>query len=252
MINSFIKKPYLPQNAVKYVLLGDKYENLLAEPLRKQGVDTIVIPRSKLLDEYANAHTDMLICHIGDENVAICGEIQNYSSVLRTNYNLNVIICGKHNSPKYPDDVSLNFLVFNGYYIGRTDIISAEAESELHRHGFKPLHVKQGYAKCSVCVVDENSAITADSGIAAALRNTGIDVLEISSGYIDLDGCDYGFIGGACGKISHDKLAFTGTLEKHPDKDRIINFIRERGVEPIWLTERNCFDVGSIIPIIEY
>jgi len=51
MINSFIKKPYLPQNAVKYVLLGDKYENLLAEPLRKQGVDTIVIPRSKLLKE---------------------------------------------------------------------------------------------------------------------------------------------------------------------------------------------------------
>ena len=36
-----------------------------------------------------------------------------------------------------------------------------------------------------------------------------------------------------------------------PDKDKIINFLREKEIEPVFLTEKPIFDVGSIIPIRE-
>ena len=36
---------------------------------------------------------------------------------------------------------------------------------------------KQGYSKCSICVVNENAIITEDNGIARLLKNSQIDVI---------------------------------------------------------------------------
>ena len=110
---------------------------------------------------------------------------------------------------------------------------------------------KQGYARCCTCVVDEGAIITSDRGIAAAARKKGIEVLEISAGHIALEGFPYGFIGGASFKLEKNILAFTGTLDRHPDREAIGQFLFLRKVHPVYITQEPVFDIGSAIPIIE-
>jgi len=128
---------------------------------------------------------------------------------------------------------------------------SVEFVKENTAKGVEFVKVRQGYTKCSVCVVDENSAITSDRNIYNALISNGIDTLLISEGYIDLDGYDYGFIGGSCGKISKNEIAFTGRFNKHPDCDRILEFLNARKIDAKFLTDKDIFDIGSILPITE-
>ena len=113
------------------------------------------------------------------------------------------------------------------------------------KQGREGIKCKQGYTRCSVCVVDNNSIITADSVIAEKCRKVGIDVLEIVPGYIELAGFEYGFIGGASIRLSDKFIAFTGILTAHPQYMEITDFIKSKGLNIIYLTDQPAFDIGS-------
>ena len=115
--------------------------------------------------------------------------------------------------------------------------------------GGVPVTVAQGYAKCAVCVVNDHSIITADAGVSRAAKNAGLDVLDITAGHVALDGYAYGFIGGAAFKIRNDTLAFTGTLDTHPYKERILRFLADRGQKAVFLTDEPIFDIGGAITL---
>ena len=112
-----------------------------------------------------------------------------------------------------------------------------------------PVDVRQGYARCSSAVVDGRSVITADPGIAAALMKLGdVDVLTVEPGHVLLPGFDYGFIGGASGRVG-DELIFSGDLSAHPDFRAIEAFADQRGVRLKCFPEFPLTDIGSIIEI---
>ena len=90
-----------------------------------------------------------------------------------------------------------------------------------------------------------------DEGISRAALSLGLDVLKITPGYIELPGYEYGFIGGCCGKISKNELAFTGKLDGHPDREKILAFLAEKRISPVFLTDGPLFDAGGIIPLCE-
>ena len=113
------------------------------------------------------------------------------------------------------------------------------------------INVKQGYSKCSVLIVDENSIITEDLKIHEAALLRGIDSLLIQKGFVKLEGFDFGFIGGAGFKTSISRMAFTGTINNHPNKEKIINFLAKKNITVEFMSSENIFDVGSIIPIKE-
>ncbi|MBP5166071.1 MAG: hypothetical protein ILP09_02280 [Oscillospiraceae bacterium] len=115
--------------------------------------------------------------------------------------------------------------------------------------GRKIINVKQGYAKCSVCVIDEKHIISDDPGIYSACEKNGIECLYVRKGGILLDGFDHGFIGGSCFKANKNIVAFTGSLKKHPDEYIIMKYLEKLGIETVFLTNEPCFDVGSIIPL---
>ena len=119
------------------------------------------------------------------------------------------------------------------------------------RNGAIQVSSRQGYSRCSVCVVNDNAIITADEGICRSAKAHGIDVLKIRPGYIDLPGFDHGFIGGASFKISDTKLAFTGRLDSHPDAEQMIGFASLHSVDIVYITDKPAFDIGGAIPIIE-
>lgn len=110
--------------------------------------------------------------------------------------------------------------------------------------------MNQGYAKCSVCAVDERSIITQDPSIAQAARRQGLNVLKIQTGRILLPGYDTGFIGGCSGLLGGSCWRHR-SLSAHPDGERIKEFLHSRGVEPLELTDGPLYDVGSILPLLE-
>ena len=99
--------------------------------------------------------------------------------------------------------------------------------------------------------VDENSLITDDLSIYNAAIGFGLDALLVRKGCVRLDGFDTGFIGGCCGKLAKDMLAFCGDIANHPDYTKINSFLRERNVYPHSLFGGELIDIGSVIPITQ-
>ena len=111
------------------------------------------------------------------------------------------------------------------------------------------IDVSQGYSKCNICIVSDNAAITSDCGVYNALNSNGVDTLLIKERNIDIFGWDYGFIGGASGKIDVSTLVFCGDVLGHPDGDKIISFCDKYNVSCISLSKKRLFDLGSVIAV---
>ena len=112
------------------------------------------------------------------------------------------------------------------------------------------LDIKQGYCKCSCLVINENALITDDKSIYNIALKNGVDCLLVSKGDVTLPGHNYGFIGGASGKISKTEVLFFGDVTKHRDYKKIADFIEKHGCKIISL-DFPLTDFGGIIPITE-
>jgi len=182
----------------------------------------------KNTDPAISCHPDILHCHLGVGQV-----FHGNPSGLGT---------------EYPADVLYNAASTGKYFIHNLKHTAPELLAEAEKLGLEMIHVPQGYAKCSVCVVDEDSIITYDRGIAAAcaLRAPALNVLQVSPGHIKLPGYATGFIGGTGGRVG-DAILFNGDLSAHPDFAEIKEFIESRGLECIWFADIPLTDIGSII-----
>ena len=109
-----------------------------------------------------------------------------------------------------------------------------------------PVNVRQGYAKCSTVIVDEDSIITYDRGLGQRCIEAGMDVLFVSPGHVLLEGYESGFLGGASGRIG-DTVYFNGDLTEHPDFQAIKDFIEERGLSSKWFPDWPLTDIGTIL-----
>ncbi len=95
-------------------------------------------------------------------------------------------------------------------------------------------------------VVDRRSIITSDRSIHKSAQENSVESLLICEGHIVLRGYNHGFIGGASGK-SGDTIFITGTIDHHPDRDKIYNFIETRGKSIKILSDDRALDTGSIL-----
>ena len=132
------------------------------------------------------------------------------------------------------------------YLVCRLDTVAEELLQYAKETGLTVLTVRQGYAKCNLCVVSDRAAITEDASVAAALCSVGIDVLHIRAGSVSLPPYAYGFIGGASGNDG-THVFFYGDLALHPDGKRIAAFCQEHGRVPISLAAHPLHDVGSLL-----
>ena len=75
-------------------------------------------------------------------------------------------------------------------------------------------------------------------------------MLLISSGDIKLEGYDYGFIGGASGKISDNTVVFFGNAEMHPRYSSIRELCYKNKIEiKILCKTMPLTDVGGIVKL---
>lgn len=242
-----LRNPNLPQGRVTHCIVSEQFPSVLADLLR-MGITPITVPACPDLPSPVSCHADMVCHHLGSDKIAVYPYSETFTCKLKE-LGLQVIHSKRRLSSEYPNDILFNaarvgkWLVCNEKYTERVILDSVE------RNHIIP--TKQGYAKCSVLVVDERSIITADRNIQRKASACGIDALLIQQGHIVLPGYDYGFIGGSTFKPRPDVIYFTGNVQSHPDYPLIKAFLEKRDITVINGSSEMLLDVGSILPIKE-
>ena len=250
-MSRFVEKANLPEQA-ELVLLGRRYAPLLDDPLRSLGLSPLYIPDNPWVDQRLSGHADLSVFHPGGDTLYLASSYRKsplLESLLASGF--RCLFPAWKQGPTYPNDAALNACAAGDAFLYCPDVTAPEIIRSFGVGNKRLVPVRQGYVKCSVCVLDDTSLITSDAGIAAAAGEKGLKVLQIQPGSVRLDGYPYGFIGGAAFKTARDLMVFTGSLDPLPERDQILCFLEERGIHPAFLTDLPLFDVGSILPITE-
>ncbi len=242
---NFVKIPNNPINS-SAVLIAKNVPMQVAEKLEKLNITPLFGDTIQYDVEAVSFHIDTQIIHVGNDRFVVSPYVyEHYKKVLP---GAKLIIGASNSCGTYPADAAYNVASLGKYVIHNFKYTDKVVLSEIKG---EKIQVAQGYSKCSICIVDENSVITEDKGIARTLKRNNIDVLEISAGDVLLRGMDYGFLGGASGKLSKNILAFAGDIKTHRDYAKIRDFCLIRNVEPLSLCDGKLIDIGSIIPVLE-
>ena len=221
---------YISENANKRII----------QALEQEGFEVQLLAPFSALAHPVDTHADMLLCAF--DNVLFMHkdyplEIEGFEKLIRIDEKI---------SAKYPNDVLLNIAIAGKNAFANVEFASKTVLEYLQKNGYEIHHVKQGYAHCSTCIVSEGAIITADKGIAQEAQKAGIDALIISEGHISLPPYNHGFIGGCCSSYK-GKIYFSGSLNYHPDGEKIRQFCISHGKEAVELCDAPLFDVGGIM-----
>lgn len=244
MTSGFIEKPGLPQGRVTAAIIGAKYSSYI-HSLEEIRIKSILMPSNPDISANISFHADMSIFHFGNE-VFFKTESSSFKPEIMHKYSAYMHIVDKCGI-NYPEDVRTNACLIGRYLFCNEKGTSKSIIDYAENRGCKIVFVKQGYVKCSICVLDEKHIITDDRSIESAAEKNGFDVLRYDGKEIRLDGYDRGFIGGTCGKVSESEIVFTGRFKT----DEIERYANDNGISVKYLSDDAPYDVGSIIPIIE-
>lgn len=217
------------------VFLSEEAGAELVGCLTKRGYSIETVRTEGIVAEPVSAHPDMFMCKLG---------VSDAAPVVRCLEPEKELGCD------YPADIAYNAACTGRFFIHNLKHTASKLLETAQRiPGMTFVDVRQGYAKCSIVVADEESVITYDRGIAAACIRAGMkeeNILIVEPGHVLLKGYDTGFIGGATGRIG-DTVYFNGDLSGHPDCERIVVFLEERGLKVWWFSGRPLTDIGSVI-----
>lgn len=188
-----------------------------------------IIEMSDVTYKPVSSHPDIYMCSMGPEKPVYFG-------------------CPEKIGSKYPGNIIYNAACTGKFFIHNTKHTDPELLDQIPET-VEIISVQQGYTKCNTLIVNENSIITSDAGIHKSCYDK-LDLLLIEKGHIKLQGFDYGFIGGASGRIG-DTIIFNGDVSQHPDYEKIAAFIEDRDLKIKYFTEYPLEDIGSIIENLE-
>ena len=250
-MSNYVEHANLPHNA-KRIVIGEEYKDLLDKALTELETEPIFCPANPYVNKKLASHVDLSVLHTGRDEIFLAPNLMSSQfSKLLEDEGFKTIFPLVNMTEIYPNDSFFNLCVLKDSFFYSPKASEKSIINTLIEKKMKPIPVKQGYCRCAVCIVNDRSIITSDMGIAAAAHVNGINCLLISPGYISLAGYDYGFIGGASFKLSDGKICFTGTLDCHPDQFRILDFLSANNVQPVFLTNKPLFDIGSAVPLTE-
>ncbi len=228
------------------VIIDKNINNNVLSELKKLGINYYKSFDIEYLYKPVNTHPDMQI-HFFDNKTAIVAPIayEHYKAILPNSVKL--IKGTKNPNRTYPGDCAYNIAKMGKKIIGNLSYTDPKIIEVYSDAKYKFINVKQGYTKCNLCIIDDNSAITEDEGIYKSLCDASVDVLLIKSGCVSLSGFDRGFIGGASGMIDSNTVLFCGNLREHPDYISIKSFIVSKSVDIKYLSSTKLCDYGSLL-----
>jgi len=229
----------------KKIIVDCRISNKCVDFLTKNDYEIIKFPSINSLDNPISSHPDMSAVKINDTWI-VYDDVKHLFDFCEKKIVVNRGV-QKNRKIEYPFDIGLNCAVVGKNLICNEKHTENVVLSLARENGIKIIDVKQGYAKCSISVVNENSIITEDVGIANKCAVYGIDVLLLKSRAVELDGYDYGFIGGCSGILSDNRIVFSGCIENHPEYELISDFCHKHGKQAVSMSDEPLYDVGSIL-----
>lgn len=230
----------------KYVIASG-LSSKAKEALAQYGIGVIGFHKNNSVSPPVENHADLSFIYLGDNKIFIAREMEDLSDSF-TDKGFDAIVNTDFLGNKYPLDVPLNCADTGEFLIANVDTVSKYVLEYFKRQGRRIINVKQGYTKCSVVPVNRQALITDDESVYNASKNY-LDALYVKKGFVKLSGYNYGFIGGASGKITDKVIAFNGNIKTHPDFFMISEFLKKYNMEAVSLTDEPLIDIGSIIPL---
>ena len=239
---------FIPKDPVNCVLISGDCPTIILEFFKKRGIRSVQTPPLTCLPPFERYHADMQVFPLSQTELLVEPTVYEYyqNAFLDTNIKIKK---GTAIGGNYPHSIAYNVARIGQTAFARKAYAEPQLLRELESRGVTVTDVRQGYAKCSAAIVNDHALITADKNIEAAVKHAGLDVLCIQPGGIALPGCEYGFIGGACGLLSPDEMLFIGDVTKHPDYNKIKDFLSEHNKRCVAISGVALTDVGSVIPL---
>mgnify|MGYP006912202448 CR=1 FL=1 len=226
--------PYLPSASVSEVLISSNASQKILKSLFLHGIFPVPVDPVGTLPSYLSSHADMQLVNVCKGVFVHAPGISPRLTKYLNESGFQLIKGNTDLKSVYPYDTAYNCAIADKYAFLNVKAADAVLLEVLRKCGKKLIHVNQGYAKCSVCLVNKEAVITADTAIHKWAVATGLDSLLIPpQRNIVLEGCDYGFIGGAAGLISERELAFSGSFENLDSRDDIARFLEKHGIVPV-------------------
>jgi len=242
---------------IKYAVVDFRMRKIEKEYIKSLGYE--IIENGFNLNTYdeISAHTDIYYLKVGDMVFS--------SPEKKGALPFNTVSCTTHIGSKYPEDVPYNVCIVGKNAVHNFKYTDNIIKFYLQRHDYNLIQVEQGYSNCSTVVLDDNSCITSDIGIAKALMDAGIDTLFVNEPDIKLkrrintafkeDSCMrfensdmQGFIGGAMTRIGDTVIVF-GDIENLVNSNKIRKFIEKKGLKLHWFEGLDVVDYGGVLEV---
>ncbi len=218
---------------------SEQAQNLLIEA----GFEPVLTCEIKDIYNSVKGHADLQIVKIDDNTVVVCPEFYDY---YKSKLNCNVIKGSKYIGSTYPDNIIYNAAVMSKFAIHNFNFTDPFLRDYIIKKSLVEINVKQGYSKCSICIISDNAIITDDEGIYKKVSEYEIDALKIDKGSVKLIDFEYGFFGGATG-LYKNTLYLNGQIESHCNCNKIVDFCKLHNVDIKELNTERLTDIGSII-----
>lgn len=222
-------------------------ENELSS-LLKMNYNVLFCPQCTSLYEAIDGHPDIQFFCYKDKVITHPKMIKSTLDKLKL-FNVNYTFSNNNLDHKYPYDIILNCFVIGDLFVHNIKYTDSSILDIATKENFKKIYVPQGYTKCSTAIISDKACITSDKSIYKALTLEGIDVLLLPPGDISLPNLDYGFIGGTCGLIEDNLLAFFGSLNEYKYGDEVKAFLKKHNLNYIYLHDGKLIDRGSILSV---
>ncbi len=244
------EKGFVMKNYAGTTYISHDAKPQLMDLLRSMGRSIMTVPALTNVAAPIAGHPDIQMCRMGVPEPAGCAGAVEEALPAKHWTDAPLFVPAPEElaqlTEKYPSDVAFCAACTGKYFLHNLKFTHPRLLSVAEQMGMRMIHVRQGYAKCSTVIVDRDSIITYDRGIAAPAEAAGMSVLLIRPGHIHLPGYDTGFIGGASGRVD-DAVIFNGNLMGHPDGAAIRDFVLSRGLRCLWLEQFSLSDIGSIL-----
>jgi len=226
----------------KIAIISSETDSEIIKNLKNNYFRPIKIPPINSVAREISAHPDMQIFIYKKD--LFCPKNISETFLKKVETFCNIHLCETIPQKKYPEDIAYNIAQIQDLAFCKQEYADKKIIDFLNKKNIKTVNVSQGYTKCSTAIID-NSIITADKGIFNIAKINNLNSLLISPGEIELPGYNFGFIGGAtfCYK---DSVYFTGNLNHHKDKEKIIDFIEQKNKSIVFLSNKKIIDLGSI------
>lgn len=224
------------------LIIIDKKASAKAKKNLKKYGELIELETNGITYEAISGHPDIFFCKTNEKHVVAPNLPTKYIKIL-DQYKIEYEVGNCTVGAKYPQTAPYNAYIADDLLIHNlryTDKKILEQFSEGNR-----IHINQGYTRCNLLFLGNNTFITSDKGIEKELHSKSFEVLYIDPKNIKLEGFKNGFIGG-CAGILDNKFFFNGTISKLTNT-ALIKKLNNNALEIIEIDDKYPIDIGSII-----